>query len=138
MLELRLRHWFKNLLGDDCEWREPGFGGVVGAGDAIVKLPRDGKLSVELKIWKTTTKGLCCDMRPAQIRYHFMSWRKGKGKTAIVFSLADGVVYIIDGKYVPKDKYNNDVQEKMVAVCDMNADATKSLFFRAYVKACNK
>jgi len=137
MLELRLRHWFKGVLGVDCEWVEPSRGGTVGAGDALVKLPRDGKLSVELKVWSLTRLGLRCDMRPAQIRYHYMTWHKNKGRTAIVFAL-DREIYVVDGKYVPKDKYNHFVREKMVLVGEMNTDRTKAELMRAFIRAFNK
>lgn len=137
MLELRLRHWFKDVLGEDCEWVEPSRGGTVGAGDALVQLPRNGKLSVELKVWCVTRLGLRCDMRPAQIRYHYMTWHKGKGRTAIVFVI-DRDIYVVDGKYVPKDKYNHFVKEKMVHIAPMHVGIEKATVMRAFVKAFNK
>lgn len=136
MLELRLRHWLKDVCGDDCEWVEPGRGISVGIGDAWIKLPRDGKLSVELKIWQQTQKGLRCDMRPSQIRYHYMSWHRGLAKTAILFALEKDI-FVVAGRYVPKDKYKHVVADKMVHVCSIETK-NKANLFRSFIRAFNK
>lgn len=116
--EFELRKWIKELLGDNLSWIEPTRGSSVGMGDALVNLPDGNKLPVELKHWEMNAKGLwVCPMRPAQIRYHFMTWHRKKGRTAICFLLGK-FVYVLDGRYVPHDKIKHKVLEhaKLVAV----------------------
>ncbi len=138
MLELRLRHWLKDIVGESLHWIEPAIGSSIGRGDALINLPRNGELDVELKVWSHTKRGLRCDMRPAQIRYHFMTWYKNKGKTAIVFAI-EKEVYVIAGKYVPKDKYNHFVLEKMIHIGNIDDKSVqRANLFRSFVKAFNK
>lgn len=140
MLELRLRHWLKDTVGEDhMQWVEPARGSSVGVGDAIIKTPRGGDIPVELKIWKYTTKGLCCEMRPSQIRYHYMTWYRSKGRTAIIFAV-DHEIYVLAGQYVPKDKYKNVVAEKMIHLGSIigQIEISKSDLFRGIVRAFNK
>lgn len=138
MLELRLRHWLRDVMGEDClQWVEPGRGSSVGVGDAILSLPRNNKLPVELKIWNEKSKGLCCDMRPAQIRYHYMTWYRKKGKTAIIF-VVDRDVYVLAGQYVPKDQYKHEVADRCVRICSIDEKIEKAILYRAIVRAFNK
>lgn len=139
MLELRLRHWLKDILGDDhLQWIEPARGSSVGVGDAEIMLPRNGKLPVELKVWSQTRLGLRCDMRPAQIRYHYMTWFREKSNTAIIYAVERNV-FVVAGKYVPKDKYNHFVLEKGILIGDINdKEIQKANLFRAIMRAFNK
>lgn len=118
--ELELRKWIKGLLGDDLSWIEPGRGGSVGMGDALVSLPDGYRLPVELKHWELDKKGdWICPMRPAQIRYHYMNHHRKKGRTAICFLIKDEV-FVLDGRYVPKHKKLHDVKEYAKCVCRFN------------------
>jgi hypothetical protein len=118
--EFELRKWIKELLGVSLSWIEPARGGSVGMADALVSLPDKRKLPVELKHWDVDSKGgWICEMRPAQIRYHFMTHYRSLGKTAICFLINDQV-YVVDGQFVPKHKKNHNVVLFAKYVCKLD------------------
>lgn len=134
MHEVKLRYWMKELLGDDLSWVEPTRGSIIGRPDALVTMPDKTKLPIELKIWKITKKGLECKMRPAQIRYHYMSWLKKREKTAICYAVdcpIDGwLIFVLNGRYVPQDKYKHDVLNHRMVVCRYDQKIKRSDFFK--------
>lgn len=114
MEELQLRHWlFENLSrAVDIQWVEPGrYGSTVGAPDCNVK--KDGRtVSLELKVWKRTRKGIKCEMRPVQRRWHHMTMRRRHTETkfgslcAVLFNIyGTSEVYLLRGDRVPLRDY---------------------------------
>lgn len=109
MDEDTLRRRLKRVMGKDVEWIEPAWGSTVGRPDCDL-LFDEVRYPVELKLWKLTKFGIKCEMRPAQIRYHIMSAKKGL-KTAIMFGLPiigsanEYYVYMTPGRSCPKDNY---------------------------------
>jgi len=123
MLETDLRIWLKELLGDSLEWVEPGRGVGAGVPDCKIMLPDNRLLPVELKLWVYRRDGLECKMRPAQIRYHFMTAHRGKGPTAIIYLVLDAddwKVFLLNGRDVPKDKYKHGVVADSIFVARKN------------------
>src|SRR5689334_5314976 len=124
--ELTLRKWIKDLMGHRLEWVEPTMGSSVGIPDALIAMPDKTKLPVELKLWRYTQRGFQCKMRPAQIRYHYMTWYRKKGKTAICFAVESKIsagvfhIYVLNGKDVPRDQYHHEVGNKCILICKYN------------------
>jgi hypothetical protein len=115
MSEKLLRAWVQEVMGPDVTWVEPSRGATPGLPDAQFHI--DGVIfPVELKWWwlRSRNRGrlpgrILHDMRPAQIRYHIMSARKGI-KTAIMFvahahDSTKTLVYLVAGKYCPKPEH---------------------------------
>lgn len=121
MLETDLRIWMKEVLGDDLDWVEPGRGIGAGRPDCEVKLPDKRSLPVELKLWELKRKGIEAKMRPAQIRYHYMTAHRKKGPTAIVYMIKLNdlwQIFLLNGKDVPQDKYKHSVKARSIFVAN--------------------
>lgn len=119
----------KEVLGDSLHWVEPGRGYSVGVPDCEVRLPDYRLIPVELKLWEFKTKGLECKMRPAQIRYHFMHAHKNKGPTAICYLVKiDELwkVYLLNGRYVPQDRYKHEVVDRSIFVAMKSGEKPKA------------
>lgn len=108
-----LRRRVRAIMGKTCTWVEPNVGSTVGAGipDCKFKLPDGTEVPVELKYWHRTKKGLKCEMRPAQIRYHVMGALKGK-RSAILFGLdivgsaGEFYIYLVPNSKCPQEPYD--------------------------------
>ena len=106
-----LRRRVRAIMGKNCLWVEPNVKSTVGAGipDCKFKIGKD-EIPVELKCWQRTKKGLKCEMRPAQIRYHVMGARQGK-KSAILFceqiagSTGEFMMYLVANHNCPQEPY---------------------------------
>lgn len=106
------------------EWVEPAFGSTPGLPDVNIDIGNGISIPVELKMWQHNKRGhLVAEMRPAQIRYHIMGARKGK-RSALLYSVPMGLtptvleLYLLNGKYAPKDKLEHDVAKRAVQVGD--------------------
>lgn len=85
MSENDLRSWLKKVWGSGLIWHEPARGGSVGVPD--VELPMSfGLLPIELKFWERTVKGLRCEVRPSQRRYHRLAALAGRRTAFLVLS----------------------------------------------------
>ena len=99
-----LRDWLRSTMGDvsNIDWVEPSRGSSVGLPDCNLRFG-NVTIPVELKAWKVIKGQIKGEMRPAQIRYHFMAARE-KRRTAILYSIPSAVgfdVFLLPGKYVP-------------------------------------
>jgi hypothetical protein len=105
MIERDLRRWLKKVWGGGLLWTEAARGGTVGLPDVTIPLRFD--LPVELKVWSRTSKGIRCEVRPAQIRYHRKSAAQ-KRRTAFLIAVDegdDGPVFAFPGYQVPIEPY---------------------------------
>jgi len=120
--------WKYSTDKDVIQWVEPSMGSTIGLPDMLLKVGKS-RIPVELKSWyyrknqKLIVKSkrrdgrkiikkmlpeenrVVAKMRPAQVRYHILSSRRGE-KTAIMFSChIQGIihweVYVIAGKHCP-------------------------------------
>lgn len=107
-----LRRRVRKIMGKNCLWVEPNVRSTIGAGvpDCRFVLVDKTEIPVELKYWERTKKGLRCDLRPAQIRYHVMGAKKGN-RSAILFgtdvpgSTGEFYMYLVSNKNCPKEPY---------------------------------
>lgn len=135
MLESDLRLMMKGLLGNSLEWFEPGRGIGSGHPDCHVLLPDKRRMPVELKLWLMKTKGLECDMRPAQIRYHYMNAHRKKDPTAIAYMTRlnedePWKVFLLNGRDVPQDRYKHYVVDKSIFLCSMPVEQKQKGYVR--------
>ena len=109
--ESDLRTWLTENVSPkvSIQWVEPGrYGSTIGAADAHLSC---GTLAVslELKIWETTRRGIKCVMRPIQRRWHHMSMRSGK-RTAILAHIKNGQIILVRGDHIPLRDYADDAR----------------------------
>lgn len=121
--EQALRDLVRWCFPKGIEWVEPAFGSSPGLPDVNIDIGGGVAIPVELKMWEYKPKKelLIAPMRPAQIRYHVMGARKGK-RSAILFSTPAGnsteklSLFLLNGKYAPKNKLLHDIQDNAVHV----------------------
>lgn len=109
--ERDVRMKIKRLWGDGLAWVEQSTGGTVGVPDVFIPMPDGYRLPVELKFWEMTVKGLRCEVRPSQIRYHVMEAR-AKRKTAFIVGHVNTNMFpdrlhmlIFNGRDVPRENF---------------------------------
>lgn len=102
-----VRAWLRRVWGPGLQWVEAGCGGSVGLPDVNMPVGDGIYLPCELKAWWFTSKGLRCEIRPAQIRYHTMLARDG-GRSAFLIGIVndrDFDIYAFPGGACPVTKY---------------------------------
>jgi hypothetical protein len=134
--ELQLRHWLAEQLSPPItiQWIEPGrYGSSIGAADCNVKCGLV-LVSLELKIWETTKKGVKCKMRPVQRRWHHVSMRKGQ-RTAVLASVGNYII-LVRGDHVPLRDYaidkNSGVEDGELIFVSIFMDLDRYLFDESY------
>lgn len=118
--EQALRDLVRWCFPKGIEWVEPAFGSSPGLPDVNIDIGNGLSIPVELKMWKLSKHSkVIAEMRPAQIRYHVMGARKGR-RSAILFTTPMGDkefnLWLLNGKYAPKDKLKHDVDANMLHV----------------------
>lgn len=107
MKERDLRDWLKEVFGKELRWFEHGFGGTAGIADVNIPLGSGASLPVELKMWERGLKGIACDVRPSQVRYHVLEALAGR-RTAFLVGLGNGTDFELiafPGLLVPRERF---------------------------------
>lgn len=104
--ESNVRTWLKKAWVTNLQWIEPGHGASVGLPDVLLPLP-DYQLPLELKFWQRTRKGIRCDIRPSQRRYHIMAHRNGYRTAFLVGMVLDAqlTLHAFPGLACPLEAY---------------------------------
>lgn len=121
--EKSVRNWLRfRFAARELEWVEPTWGSRTGLPDVNLNLI-DEKLPLELKCWDETRRGVRHEVRPSQIRYHWLEHRAGRRSAFLV--LVRGKyprLLAFAGQHASPDPYPSDVSW-MHLVCPFQIEA---------------
>jgi hypothetical protein len=111
MLEHHVREAVRRMWAGDplgLSWVEQARGSTAGTPDVTIPLPRPWHdVPTELKLWRRTSKGLECKVRPAQRRWHTLQNRGGNRTAFIIGQERNGTLMLsaFAGHLVPMEDY---------------------------------
>jgi hypothetical protein len=108
--ETELRQWLTDSLSPktNIQWVEPGrYGSTMGAADCILK-QKATSVYLELKVWEEKRRGIKCEMRPIQRRWHRVTYRHNSRCAVLVNLKGTDINFLIRGDHVPLRDYSSD------------------------------